>query len=164
MMFDVEHRAEELSNFLGTEDDRQLLRLLRKRENLFRRPVPFERHAVEKAQGRDGGVDRTGRFSSEGPRVQAGPATCEIPSEQRYLLLIQELVLSAIPCVSSLIRWRSWVMASSFVRWNELQAATPCSPGCSSSYMRDRRYRRRDRAWRCIVSLPLRVAERVSPT
>lgn len=48
-MFDVEHTAEELLNFLGTEDDRQILRLLRKRQNLFRRPVPFERHAVEKA-------------------------------------------------------------------------------------------------------------------
>lgn len=39
VVFDVEDAAEELLNFLGAEDDRQLLRLLGEREDLFRRPV-----------------------------------------------------------------------------------------------------------------------------
>lgn len=37
VVFDVEDATEEPLNFLGTEDDRQPLRLLRKREELFRR-------------------------------------------------------------------------------------------------------------------------------
>lgn len=40
VVFDVEDATEEPLNLLGTEDDRQLLRLLGKRQDLFRRPVP----------------------------------------------------------------------------------------------------------------------------
>jgi hypothetical protein len=48
VMFDVEYAAEKPLHFIWAEDDRQLLRLFGKREDLFRRPVPFERHTVEK--------------------------------------------------------------------------------------------------------------------
>lgn len=61
VVFDVEDATEEPLNFLRTEDDRQPLGLLGKWQNLFRRPVPIERHSVEKAQCRDGGVNRAGR-------------------------------------------------------------------------------------------------------
>ena len=101
VVFDVGDAAEEPLNFLGTEDDRQLLRLLGKRQDLFRRPVPFERHTVEKAQRRNGGVDRAGRqlllvgqINLVGPNVLAPEQVrrlAEVTREQRDLLKVGEL-------------------------------------------------------------------------
>ena len=60
-VLEVSHKAEELLNFLGTEDNRQRLRLLGKWEDVLVSPVLFERHPVQEAKRRYGGVYRTGR-------------------------------------------------------------------------------------------------------
>ncbi len=58
-MFDIEHAAEKPLYVIRAEDGRQLLRLLRKRQDLFLHSVPLERDTEEEAQRRNGGVDRT---------------------------------------------------------------------------------------------------------
>ncbi|ESX66942.1 hypothetical protein X759_27345 [Mesorhizobium sp. LSHC420B00] len=101
VVFDVEEATEEPLNFLATEDDRQPLRLLGKREDLFRRPVPFERCIVEKAHRRNGGVNRAGRqFLFVGQINLIGPSIlwpeqvrrlAEVAGEQRLVLQIRQL-------------------------------------------------------------------------
>ncbi|SEJ80531.1 hypothetical protein SAMN04244575_06321 [Sinorhizobium meliloti] len=56
-MFEIEHAAEKVLHFLRTEDDWQLLRLLGKRQYLFRNSVPLERDTEEKAQHSNGDMD-----------------------------------------------------------------------------------------------------------
>jgi hypothetical protein len=58
VVLDVVDAAEEPHDLQGTEDDWQLLWLLRRRENLLEDPSLPERHLVEKAQCGDGDCDR----------------------------------------------------------------------------------------------------------
>ncbi len=138
-MFEIEHAAEKVLHFIRTEDDRQLLWLLGKREDLFRQPVPRKRNMEEKAQRRNGDVDRAGRqlllvgqIDLIGPNIFAAEQVrrlAEVSCKQRHLLQIRELGIERKmrTCMSSLMRWRSGVMTSSSVRWNRLQTAVSSS-------------------------------------
>ena len=85
-MLEVGDAAEELQDFLGTEDDGQLLRLLGSGMTSSSAQSLLERHLVEETQRRDGDVDRAGRqlllvgqIDLIGPNLlgpETSPATC----------------------------------------------------------------------------------------
>src|ERR1700730_9055671 len=58
-MLDALNEAYELQYFFGTQDNRQRLRLLGRRDDVFETPIPMKCDFVKKTQGRDGGQDGT---------------------------------------------------------------------------------------------------------
>jgi len=53
-MLEALHAAEKLQDFFGAEDDRQLLRLLRCRDDIVECPVFVERDFIEKTKRGNG--------------------------------------------------------------------------------------------------------------
>jgi hypothetical protein len=56
-MLDALYAAQELQDLLRTQDDRQLLRLLRRRDNFFQAPILMQRDFVEEAKSGYRGED-----------------------------------------------------------------------------------------------------------
>ena len=58
-MLETLYAAQELQNFLRTQDNRQLLRFLGRRNYFFEVPILVERDFVEETKSRYGDDDRT---------------------------------------------------------------------------------------------------------
>src|SRR5580704_5121081 len=56
-MLDALYAAQELQDLLRTQDNRQLLRLLRRRDNFFQAPILMKRYFVEEAKSGYRGED-----------------------------------------------------------------------------------------------------------
>src|SRR6516225_10748243 len=59
-VLDTGHAVEELNDFLGAENNREFLRLLRSWNDRCERPVPFEGDFVQETKCRNSGENRTG--------------------------------------------------------------------------------------------------------
>ena len=80
-MLDTLHAASELQDLFGAQDNRQLLRFLGRRDDVFETPIPLKCDFVKKTQGGDGGQDGTdnqllivaltghGQYTLDQPRV-----------------------------------------------------------------------------------------------